>query len=362
MQSRGEICDNAAMPARSFDVARWRLRNQRLIGAPLSSPADVVGWFGVMQAQEYADAKWAVAQRTRGADERDVEAAVRDGVIVRTHVFRQTWHFVLPCDVRWMLALTAPRTKQTMSYYDRQFGIDARTVVRSNDAITRALSGGVQLTRAELAAALAKIKIEAKGIRLARLVMHAELDAIICSGARRGVQLTYALLDERCPAAPAIDRDEALGKLARRYFTSHGPASLADFTWWCGLSIGDARRAIAVAEPGLLSREHNGQPYWFAEPVAARRGGARIHLLPRFDEYLVAYRRRADVVHAAMGERHGINLLVTPVIVRDGMVIGNWRYAKPAITTTLATALTAPERRALDAAIKQYLGFLGAGP
>lgn len=295
------------MPARSFDIAQWRMRNQRLVGAPLPTPADVVGWFGAVQAQEYAGAKWAVAQRTRGATEGDVEGAVRDGAIVRTHVLRETWHFVLPRDVRWMLALTAPRIKQTMSYYDRQFGLDRRTVERGKDAIARALSGGHQLTRGELSAVLARIKIEATGHRLGRLVMHAELDAVICSGARRGKQFTYALLDERCPPTPPIARDEALGELAGRYFASHGPALLADFAWWSGLGMADARRAIAIAEPGLSSRSHDDQTCWFVEPVSAPRGQPPIHLLPRFDEYLVAYRRRDDVVDPALAKRPGVD-------------------------------------------------------
>jgi len=350
------------MPAPWFDVPRWRLRNQRLVGAPLPTPAEVVGWFGAIQAQEYAGAKWAVAQRTRGMVEGDVEDAVRDGAIVRTHALRQTWHFVLPCDVRWILALTAPRTKQTMAYYDRQFGLDSRTVRRSHDAITRALSGGQPLTRDELSAALARVKIDAKGQRLGRLVMHAELDALICSGPRRGKQFTYALLDERCPPTAPIARNEALGKLAGRYFASHGPALLADFAWWSGLSMADARRALAVAEPGLSSRSHNDQTYWFAEPVAAPRREPHVRLLPRFDEYLVAYRRREDVVDPAMGKRQSIDLLASPVVVRDGKVIGSWRRDKPAMTTTLAATLTGPEQRSLDAAIKRFIGYLADPP
>jgi hypothetical protein len=350
------------MPARPFDIARWRLRNQRLVGTPLPTATEVVGWFGAIQAQEYAGATWAVAQRTLDAVQCDIDDAVRDGAIVRTHALRETWHFVLARDVRWMLALTAPRTKQRMSYYDRQFDLDDRTIGRSNAAIVRALSGGQQLTRAELSAALARTRIEATGHRLGRLVMHAELDALIGSGARRGKQFTYALLDERCPPTPPIARDEALGKLARRYFASHGPALLADFAWWSGLSMADARRAIAVAEPGLSSRSHNDQTYWFTEPVAAPRSEPRVRLLPRFDEYLVAYRRRDDVVDAALGKGQDIDLLATPVVVRDGKVIGSWRRGKPAMLTTLAATLTAPERRALDAAIGRFIGFLTTAP
>lgn len=107
----------------------------------------------------------------------------------------------------------------------------------------------------------------------------------------------------------------------------------------------------------------NDQTYWFTEPVAAPRREPHVHLLPRFDEYLVAYRRREDVVDAAMGKPQSISLVATPVVVRDGKVIGSWRHDKPAMTTTtLATTLTGPEQRSLDAAIKRFLRFLADPP
>ena len=68
------------------------------------------------------------------------------------------------------------------------------------------------MTRAELQAALQRAGVEATGQRLAHLVMRAELDAVVCSGARRGNQFTYALLDERVPGTPTLTREEALAE------------------------------------------------------------------------------------------------------------------------------------------------------
>ncbi|MEO7732539.1 MAG: crosslink repair DNA glycosylase YcaQ family protein, partial [Kofleriaceae bacterium] len=133
-----------------MSVAHLRLRNQRLIGTPLATAADVVAWFGAVQAQDDAAATWAVALRTRGAVAHDVERACDDGQILRTHVLRPTWHFVAPADLRWLLALSAPRVKQAMAYYHRQLELDERTFRRSNAVLARALAG-TQLTRAELA-------------------------------------------------------------------------------------------------------------------------------------------------------------------------------------------------------------------
>ena len=259
------------------DLLRVRLRNQLLASRSAATPAEVLGWFGAVQAQDYAGAKWALALRTKDAAEGDVEEAFNRGDIVRTHVLRPTWHFVLPEDLRWMLALTAPRVKQAMAYYEHRLGIDAKTIRRTNDAIARALAKNRLLTRAELSPIL-----RATGVKLAHILMHAELDAIVCSGPRRGKQFTYALVDDRCPKARRpLPRDEALGRLAQKYFRSHGPALPHDFAWWSGLTVSDARRAIEVA--GLSSR--NG--YWSKSWIGAR--AATVNLLPAFDEFIVAY-------------------------------------------------------------------------
>ena len=348
-----------------MSVARLRLRHQRLIGSPLATAADVVAWFGAVQAQDYAAAKWAVALRTRGATDADVERACDDGAILRTHVLRPTWHFVAPADLRWLLALTGPRVKQAMAYYHRQLELDERTFRRSNAVLAKALAGA-QCTRAELARALTAARIAAPGDRLVHLLMRAELDAVICSGARRGKHATYALVEERCPPAPPLDRDAALARLAQRYVASHGPVLVADFAWWSGLTAADARRAFELA--ALPTRVIEEQPYYLAEPAPLPRLRLRsplVHLLPNFDEYLVAYKHRAAVTDAAVPAAVGtpIALLSTPIVVLDGRVIGTWRRTitrnAVTVTTSLTVPLDRPQRAALDVAIARYGRFLG---
>src|SRR5438552_16930478 len=156
------------------------MRNQRLWGRGFDTGSDTVRWLGAVQAQEYRDARWSLAQRTRGAVDADVERAVADGSILRTHVLRPTWHFVLPEDIRWMLELTAPRIRARMAINDRMLELDERTFAKANRIIARALEEGGHLTRAELSEALARRGVEAVGQRLGHVVMHAELDAVIC--------------------------------------------------------------------------------------------------------------------------------------------------------------------------------------
>lgn len=147
-------------------IAERRLRTQRLVGRPLARPEDVVRWLGAVQSQDYAGAKWAVAQRSRNGADAAVETAFDAGRILRTHILRSTWHFVLPEDIRWIQQLTAPRVRASIAYVDRRCEITPAIYARSVKAIAGALEGGRHLTREELAAALKRARITASGMVL----------------------------------------------------------------------------------------------------------------------------------------------------------------------------------------------------
>ncbi len=177
-------------------------------------------------------------------------------------MLRPTWHFVTPADIRWMLALTGPRLNRSHVPYHGNLGLDEKVLRRSRAAIERALRDGTQLTRAEIGSVLGRAGIKVQGLALAIVMMNAELDGVVCSGARKGKQFTYALLEERAPRAKTLTRDEALAELARRYFTSHGPATLRDYVWWSGLVVGDARRGIEIAGSALRREVVDDGTYW----------------------------------------------------------------------------------------------------
>ena len=279
--------------------------------------------FGAVQAQDFDGAKWAVGQRVANARDATVERAFQDGGILRTHVLRPTWHFVAPEDIRWMLALTGPRVKARMMPYNRLLELDAATFRRSEAAIARALRGGNHLTRTELSAVLAKAGIEAKGQRLAHLMMEAELDQVVCSGPRRGKEFTYALLDERSPAAKPLDRDRALAELTRRYFVGHGPATTQDFSWWSGLTASDSRAGIEMLGDDLEREDVGSVVYHFAPgrlPAAQRSPSAR--LLPNYDEYYIALKDRSVLLGGAAPPGRSDD---PHVIVVDGVAEGGWR-------------------------------------
>jgi hypothetical protein len=348
----------------ALDIVQRRLHNQLLSKTKFTQPSQVVAWLGAIQSQDYAGAKWAVAQRTNGLTDPAIEQAFARGEILRTHVMRPTWHFVTPEDIRWMLALTAPRVRTAMAYTYRQLGLNTPIFKKSNAVLTRALRGNQQLTRSKLVHILQKDGVPADGLRMGLLMIQAELDGIICSGGRRGKQHTYALLDERAPQAKTLVRDEALAELTKRYFRGHGPATLQDFVWWSGLTMNDVRKGIDFLKSQLACEIFDQQTYWFIPSGTKKNSSPIVHLLPNYDEYTVAYTDRMsifDVTHTDKLDSRG-NIIFQYAMVLDGLVIGTWKRTikKNEVVINLApfTTLTEDQNQAVIAATQQYGKFL----
>jgi hypothetical protein len=194
---------------------------------------------------------------------------------------------------------------------------------------------------------------------------RAELDGIVCSGARRGKQFTYALLHERAPGAKTRRRDEALAELSTRYFTSRGPATLQDFAWWSGLTMKDARAGLEMAKSNLVAEISSEQTYWMPPAVSSKNSGGRAYLLPNFDEYIVAYADRrsiCDPAHAKTVDARG-NVLFNHTIVLDGKIAGTWKRLIAKTHVTIEVKPFAPMKTAqthkIAAAAERYGAFLG---
>jgi hypothetical protein len=338
-------------------ISDQRLQNQRITRPGPRIPEKLVAWMGAVQAQEYGPAKWGLGLRLPpSTTDASIERAVNQGRILRTHLLRPTWHFVAAADIRWMLELTGGQVQRRMGPYDLQLGLDARVKARAVDVIERALGEQRYLTRRELGAELVRASMPAKSMHLAHLAMHAELQGIICSGPRRGKQSTYALLDHRAPAAKRLQRDEGLAELTKRYFRSHGPATVRDFVWWSGLRTADAKRGLEMNR--AKSHDVDGLRYW-----TLRRAGTRlvrktsVHLLPVYDEYLVAYRDHHSVPRPAyvLGS-------VQHALVIGGQVAGTWRTIPGAEGFVLDVRplrrLTPVERRLVGQTAARYAKFL----
>ncbi len=271
-------------------IGERRFRTQRLTGPRFRTVAEVVSFLGAVQAQDYPGAKWAVAQRTAKLTDADLDAALDAGAIFRTHIMRPTWHFVMPEDIRWMLALTSHRVHAISAPYHRKQGLDARVLSTFHTMLGKALEGGRDLTKAEIVKLATGTSVPADPFTLSFAIMHAELEGLIASGPRRGRQHTWALLDERAPPQPSVPKEEALARLASRYFASHGPAEDKDMAWWSGLTLRDVRAGIALAGETLKREEIDGRTLWSAadEPASVQERPI-VHLLPNYDEIFIAF-------------------------------------------------------------------------
>ena len=344
------------------DIAKQRLINQHIRESNFTKPAEMVAWLGAVQAQEYGLSKWAIGLRLPHVTDADIEQEFTDGKILRTHLLRPTWHFVTPADIRWLLQLTAPRVKALNVFMYRKMELDAAIFACSHDTLVKTLEDGKQLTRKQLNVELAKQGIVADGTRLSCLMMQAELDGIICSGARQGKQFTYALLDERVPATNPLDRDEALAELTKRFFYSRGPATVNDFSTWSGLTISDARKGLDIVKAHFLQEVVHNETYYFTPTSVVNTDVPLTRLLPIYDEYIMGYKNRSAVLEFKDLASTESNFVFDQTIVIDGQIAGTWRRVVTAknidIELTLFKKLNELEESALTDSISHFSRFM----
>lgn len=347
------------------EISHLRLQNQWITPRSSIDVKIVAAHLGVIQAQDYTHAKWAVGLRIPGSTDADIENAIDRGDIIRTHLLRPTWHFVAAEDVRWMLALSAPQLRMAAVQMDRQLGMEEAVFTRCNSIIAKALEGGKQLTREELMAELQRAGIATNDLRAGHIMFRAETESIVCNGSRRGKQFTYALLDERVPKSKIPDRPAMLAELARRYFSSHAPATLHDFHWWSGLKMADARAGLEAVQPDLLQETIGGLTYWLPNDLKPLKTKPKaLHLLPAFDEFLVSYKdRSASLDPSRKVQTITGNGIFKPVVVKNGWVHGIWQRTfvkdKVAIKRQLFEDWDIAENEAFEQECARFASFCG---
>lgn len=345
------------------DIARARLSNQHIAGTTIKTPAEIVSLLGAMQAQDYTMAKWGIGLRLPGSTEASIEAAVVEGQIIRTHILRPTWHFVAAADIRWMLALSATRLGNAMKPMNAKLELTETVLRKCSKLIEKSLSGNQHLTRPELMAMLERNKIATDDLRSNHIMFAVEISGLVCNGARRGKQHTYALLDERVPAATATKREDAIALLTRRYFSSHGPATVPDFAWWANLTLKEIKQGLEANKDHLQCATIKGQEYWYAVTAAVPAGRNAVHLLPAFDEFMVSYKDRSASLDPSLGSSViTANGIFKPMLVAKGKIMGSWKRTEQKGRTLVEPSFFKPDEtldaKALQPALKAYSAFL----
>ena len=347
------------------DIVNFRLISQQIAGTTFKTAKDIVGWMGAMQAQDYAMVKWAVGVRLPGATDSTIENAINRGEIIRTHLLRPTWHLVTADDIYWMLALTAPRIKASVKSSHKRLELSETILLKSNTIIEKALRDGKHFTREALVAELGKAGIATDENRASHLLVWAELNGIICSGAMQGGKLTYALLEERVPKTRLLHKEEALAALAKKYFTGHCPAALDDFIWWSGLSAGDAKHALELVKSNFVAVTIDSRTYWLTHSYSTPKiDEESVHLLPAFDEFIISYKdRRASLPYENKKKAVSDNGIFRPIIVLNGLVIGIWTRTAKKDRVFVELDLFQPPGKIsgdlIEKAVNLYGGFLG---
>jgi Winged helix DNA-binding domain len=345
----------------TVDFLHHRLMNQCISVTHFKKPEEVVSWMGAVQGQDYLASLWAVGLRLPKATQEGIEKEIADRKIIRTWPMRGTLHLVAAADVHWMLKLLTPRIIAKSASVYRQRELTTQTFLKSEKLLTKALSGNKHLTRDGIYALLEKAKISVEGQRGLNIIAHLAQNGVLCFGTREGKQPTFVLLDEWSPAKQNIEKDEAIIRLARTYFKSHGPATLNDFAGWSGLSLTEVKSALDMLKEEFVAEMMEGQTYWLSQNAPPR--SKNIHLLPAFDEFLIGYRDRSLILDtknsASVILKNGI---FNPIILKKGKVIGTWKRSLETDKATLElnpfTKLTTADKKDILRSSKRYAAFL----
>ncbi|MEO7110233.1 MAG: winged helix DNA-binding domain-containing protein, partial [Polyangiaceae bacterium] len=280
------------------EVGKLRLISQKIASSDSKSAVDVVRWMTAVQAQDFSAAKWAIGSRCPGSVHHDVELALATGKIVRSWPMRGTLHFLAAEDLHWILSLTSTRIVNAAKTRHDAAGLTKTVIERARKATLRALEGGGCLTRAEMHDVFRRAKIDPEKDRGYMLLWILAQAGVLCFGPVSGTSQTFVLAGEWIKKRRERERDEALGELALRYFRSHGPATLRDFSTWSSLTLADAKIGLAVARSLLAEIEIDEIAYFLGPNVrdASLEKTDQIYALAAFEEFLLGYRDRDAVM------------------------------------------------------------------
>ena len=352
---------------RAYTASRRLITTLRLaaqgIGAPaFETPAEVVRHMLAMQAQDFPGAKWSVGLRTLNATDAEVEQAIADRQIVRSWPMRGTLHFAPAEDLGWMLSLTRDRMVQSAAGRHRTLELDDASFALAARVAEKAVSTTSVISRTALLAAFEAAGLSTAGQRGNHLLWYLNVTGLLVFGPLDGKQHSFVLLSDWVRNGRPLSGDEALAEFARRYFTSHGPATDRDFAWWSSLTLTAARRGLAAVVGDLETLEVDGRTYYHRQGLEPATTG--VLALPGFDEYLLGYQDRSAPLAAEWATRvvPGGNGVFFSTIVVDGEIVGTWKRTMGAkqvsVEITPFTTLSARSMAAARTSLRAYARFM----
>lgn len=344
------------------DIAIERLESQNMSSNKIRSPAELVSWLVAVQAQEYENAKWSIGLRLRCKSDNYIEKALRTKKIVRTWANRGTLHFVNSKDIKWMLKLVAPRLiKRNFRRY-RELGLDEETLSKAVTILEESVSGTKGIKRSILKDILKENNISVDGQRFTFMLQRASLNGLIHQGTSvKNDPMYHSLMDL---PSPQMTHNEALSEFSKRYFYSHGPATIKDFVWWSGLTVKEAQTGLKSAESELNSYDIGNKIYW--SKIGRKwkdQTLPNVKLIPQYDDYLLGYKDRGASIDETTKEflqpKYG---RFNPVILVNGTVTGTWKRKisgnKVFFKLNHFRSLTSQENKALISEINNYSMFI----
>jgi hypothetical protein len=311
-------------------VLAARLTAQLLSGDKARTPGEVVERLLAVQAQDFKGAHLALRPRSTGLVASDLDAALNAGELVVSWLNRGTLHLVRAEDHAWLHALTTPQLATANRTRLAQEGVSPEQAERGVRAVERALHDGPQ-TRAQLKEVLVREGVPVERQALVHVLFLASLRGTCVRGPVVGREQAFVLARDWLPRTKAVDRDTALGELGRRYLLAHAAADDRDLAKWAGITLTDARRALAE------TRAPHVEVAPLPPPV----------LLGPFEELLMGWQSR-DLV---LGTNEGVvtkNGIFHPIALVRGKAVATWSMARDALTLKPFGALPAGAERALE--------------
>jgi hypothetical protein len=345
------------------EITAYRLANQ-LIASNHKTPLEVAQHMGAMQAQDYYGTLWALGLRT-GKTEKEIIKTLENAEIVRTWPQRGTLHVVPAEDAKWLVSLSAERLLRGARLRRERLGLDDKTLAKSKEILSSALSKTKLLTRPQIMETLENANISTKSGRGYHILWYFSQTGVTVVGPMEGKQQTFALLDSWVAKSKNLSREEGVAELAKRYFASHGPATIQDFMWWTGLTSKDARLGLEANRSALVSEKVEKKEYWLPQTMPKLNNVPTGYLLPGFDEYMLGYKDRSAALHVDYANKivPGGNGMFLSTIVINGQIVGTWKRDikkdQVLIKLSLFKNLTKSELELLKKPAEDYAKFLG---